>query len=71
MSPTMPFGEVLEAAGQLSSDEQAELIAVMNRRLAQAARAKVANDVREARQESLDGTTSPSTPEDLLREILQ
>ena len=71
MSSTMPFGEVLEAAGQLSPDEQAELIAVMNRRLAQAARAKVANDVREARQEFLDGTTSPSTPEDLLREILQ
>ena len=71
MSPTMLFGEVLEAAGQLSPDEQAELIAVMNRRLAQAARAKVANDVREARQQFLEGTTSPSTPEDLLREILQ
>ena len=71
MSPTMLFGEVLEAAGQLSPDEQAELIAVMNRRLAQAARAKVANDVRDAREEYLAGITSPSTPEDLLREILQ
>ena len=71
MSPTMLFGEVLEAAGQLSPDEQAELIAVMNRRLAQAARANVANDVRDAREEYLAGITSPSTPEDLLREILQ
>jgi hypothetical protein len=36
MTELMPFGEVLEAADRLSQDEQQELIAILNRRLAQA-----------------------------------
>jgi len=38
MAQGLPFGEVLEAADQLSPDEQEELISVLHLRLAHAAR---------------------------------
>ena len=37
MTDVMRFGEVLEAADRLSYDEQQELVAILNRRLAHAA----------------------------------
>jgi hypothetical protein len=51
MTPAMPFGAVLEAADRLSPDEQEELIAILHRRLAQAARERLAGEVKVARQE--------------------
>ena len=42
MTQVLAFGEVLEAADHLSSDEQEELIAILHRRLAQAARQRLA-----------------------------
>lgn len=71
MSQVLPFGEVLEAADRLSPDEQEELIAILHRRLAQAARQRLAAEVREARQEFAEGRCSPATPEELMREILK
>jgi len=59
----MPFGEVLEAADHLSQDEQRELIAILQRRLAQAARTRLAAEVQEARQEFADGRCSPAIPD--------
>ena len=71
MPHVLPFGEVLEAADQLSPDEQEELIAVLHRRLAQAARTRLAVEVQEARQEFAEGRCSDTTPADLMREILK
>ena len=71
MSQAIPFGEVLEAADQLSPDEQKELAAILNRRLAQAARQRVAADIQEARQEFAAGRCVPATPDELMREILK
>ncbi|MSU77179.1 MAG: hypothetical protein EXS16_03680 [Gemmataceae bacterium] len=71
MSQVIPFGEVLEAADHLSIDEQPELIAVLARRLAQAGRQRVAADVQEARQEFAEGRCTPTTPEQMMLEILQ
>lgn len=65
----MPFGEVLEAADHLSEEEQEELIAILHRRLAQAARQRLAGEVHEARQEFAEGRCLPATPEELMREI--
>jgi hypothetical protein len=70
MTEALPFGEVLEAVDRLSPDEQEELIAILHRRLAQAARQRLAADIQEARQEFAAGRCSPVTPADLLREIL-
>ena len=69
MPHVLPFGEVLEAADHLSQDEQEELIAVLRRRLTQAARQRLAAEVREARQEFAEGRCLPATPEELMREI--
>jgi hypothetical protein len=65
------FGEVLEAADRLSPDEQEELIAILHRRLAQAARQRLVAEVREARQEFAEGRCVPATPDDLMRQVLQ
>ena len=50
MLPALPFGEVLEAADHLSLDEQEELIAILRRRLNEAARQRIAAEVQEARR---------------------
>jgi hypothetical protein len=71
MTELMPFGEVMEAADRLSQDEQQELIAILNRRLAQAKRKRVAADIQEARQEFAKGDCQPVSPDDLMREIAQ
>jgi len=67
----MPFGEVLEAADHLPEDEQQELIAILNRRLAQAIRQRVAAEIQEARQEFVEGRCIPASPDELMREILK
>ena len=71
MSQAMPFGEVLEAADQLSPDEQKELAAILNRRLAQAARHRVAAEIQEARQEFAQGRCVPASPDEIIREIMK
>ena len=71
MTQVLPFGEVLEAADHLSREEQEELIAILHRRLVQAARQRLATDVQEARQEFAEGRCSPATPEELMSEILK
>jgi len=69
MTPTLPFGEILEAADHLPQDEQEELVAISRRRLAQAARQRVAADVQEARREFSAGRCSPAAVDELMREI--
>jgi hypothetical protein len=71
MTPVLPFGEVLEAADHLSQEEQEELVAILHRRLVQAARRRLAAEVREARQEFAEGRCSPVTPDQLMREIMK
>ena len=71
MTQLTPFGEVLEAADRLTLDEQEELIAILHRRLAQAARQRLVADVQEARREFAEGRCSPATPDELMREILK
>jgi DNA-binding TFAR19-related protein (PDSD5 family) len=71
MTHVLPFGEVLDAADQLTQDEQEELIAILHRRLAHAARQRLITDVQAARQEFAEGRCSPAAPDDLMREILK
>jgi hypothetical protein len=71
MNQVLPFGEVLEAADQLSQDEQEELIAILHRRLAQAARQRLTGEVQEGRQEFAEGRCLPATPDELMREIMK
>jgi hypothetical protein len=71
MTQVLPFAEVLEAADHLPQDEQEELIAILHRRLAQAARKRLAAEVQEARQEFAEGRCSPATSNEIMLEILK
>jgi hypothetical protein len=71
MGSAIRFGEVLEAACRLSPDEQVELIGILNRRLTQAARQRLAADIQEARQEFAEGHCLPAAADAPMREILQ
>ena len=51
MSHGNPFAEALDAAEQLDLDAQAELVAVLSRRLAARGRERVAATVAQARRE--------------------
>ncbi|HBI43080.1 MAG TPA: hypothetical protein DDY78_09530 [Planctomycetales bacterium] len=70
MTPVMLFGDVLEAADHLSLEEQQELIAILQRRLAEAGRQRLIAEVQEARQQFAAGQCRPVTPDELMREIL-
>jgi hypothetical protein len=71
MPHILPFGEVLEAAGQLSPEEQKDLMAILHRRLRQAARQRLTADIREARQDFAEGRFSPAAPDETMREFLK
>jgi hypothetical protein len=66
----MPFEEVLEAVERLSPNEQEDLATLLQRRITERGRARLAREVYEARQEfDLDGCRKSSTG-DLTGEIL-
>jgi hypothetical protein len=71
MNQVLPFGEVLEAADHRSQDEQEELIAILHRRLAQAARQRLTAEIQEPRQEFAEGRCLPASPDELMREIMK
>ncbi|MBS0267027.1 MAG: hypothetical protein JSS02_34195 [Planctomycetes bacterium] len=71
MAQALQFGEVLEAADHLSHEEQYELIGILHRRLAQAARDRLVAEIKESRQEFEEGRCVPATPTDLMREIMK
>jgi hypothetical protein len=70
MENATSFGEVLEAVGKLSPDEQEALLDIVRHRLAEQARKRLAQDIREARTEFAHGQCAPTTVEDLMKEIL-
>jgi hypothetical protein len=66
----MPFGEVLEAVERLSPKEQEDLVTLLQNRITERGRARLAREVYEARQEfDLNGCRKSST-DDLMGEIL-
>lgn len=69
MAQVMLFGEVLEAADQLSLGEKEALIEVLNRRIIEARRDELARDIEEANREFQEGKALPITPDDLMKEI--
>ena len=70
MNPSLAFADALDAAEQLDPDAQAELVAVLCRRLAERGRERVAETVAAARREFAAGQCQPMTAAELLREAL-
>ena len=68
MSQPIAFADALDAAEQLDVDAQAELVAVLSRRLAERGRERVAATVAQARREFDAGQCQPMTAAELVRE---
>jgi len=64
------FGEVLEAADQLSPEEKEALIEVLQHRLLEERREQIFREIAAARREFQAGQCKPTTPGDLMKEIL-
>lgn len=69
MSQTAAFSDVLEAVEQLDPDAQAELVAVLSRRLAERGREHVTATVAQARREFASGQCQPMTAGEMVREV--
>ena len=68
MNQQSAFAEVLDAAEQLDPDAQAELVAVLSRRLAERGRERVVATMAQARREFAAGPCQPISAAELLRE---
>jgi len=64
------FAEILEAAEQLSLEDQENLIHILQNRLRDQKRTELVRDVQEAQQEFAQGQCQPLTPEQIMEEIL-
>jgi polyphosphate kinase len=64
------FHVVVEAADRLTEEEQETLIEVLNRRLADRRRAELVTDIQEALREFEGGALRPTTPDEIMKEIL-
>lgn len=65
----MPFGDVLEAVNRLTADEQEQLTAIINRRLAELRRQQLVSEVGEARREFAAGHCQTTPVDGLINEI--
>jgi hypothetical protein len=70
MRPPSAFADILDAVDQLDPDAQAELVAVVSRRLAERGRERVAASVAEARREFAAGGCQTVTAAELVGEAL-
>jgi hypothetical protein len=68
MNEQNAFAEALQAVEQLDADAQAELVALLSRRLAERGRERVASSVAQARREFAAGQCQPMTAAEVVRE---
>ena len=70
MSAVMRFCDVLDAAEELTLDEQAELVEVMQRRLAEQRRERFMEELRQSQAEYARGEAKRVTSiDDLMKEL--
>lgn len=63
------FAEIVDAADQLTVEEQESLVDILSRRIAEARRAELVRDVNEARNEHRRGGTAKAAVADIMDEI--
>lgn len=69
MGQVAVFADVLDAAEQLDEASQAELVAVLSRRLAERGRERVTQSVDDARREFAAGNCRPLTSAEIMRGV--
>jgi hypothetical protein len=68
MDQPVNFADVLDAAEQLDAEAQAQLVAILSRRLAERGRERVAETVEQARREFAAGQCQAMTAVEIVRE---
>ena len=68
MNQQLAFDDALDAVERLDAEAQAELVAVLSRRLAERGRARIADTVAQSRREFAAGQCQPMTAAELVRE---
>ena len=68
MSQQFDFDEVIDAAERLDPEAQAELVAVLSRRIAERERERIAGVVAQARREFEAGQSKPMAAAEIVRE---
>ena len=69
MQDNTTFGNILDAADELSVEDQQDLVEILGRRLVEHRRDQLADDIREADREFGEGKCPPVSPDDLISEI--
>jgi hypothetical protein len=70
MAKTRLFGEVLEAIDTFSLEDQETLKEILQRRIIERRREELVQDIHQTQQEFEAGHCRPTTPEELMREIV-
>ena len=70
MERSLSFADVLEAVDRLSDEEQEALVEIVRRRTVALGRKRVAVEAGEAQREFAEGDCRPTTPDELMDEIL-
>ena len=70
MNQPIAFADVLDAAEQLDAGAQAELVAILSRRLAERGRERVRETIAQARREFAAGQCQVMTAAEIVREGL-
>ena len=70
MRTTISFNEVLETAEKLPIEDQETLIEILNKRIIEKQRSKLAREIRNAQKEFKAGKCKPTSADELMREIL-
>jgi hypothetical protein len=71
MNQPIVFDDVLDAAEQLDAEAQAELVAILSRRLAERGRERVMETVAQSRREFAAGQCQVMTAAEIVREGLE
>jgi hypothetical protein len=69
MLPPTTFDQLLDAVERLPSDEQAALLAIVSRRLAERGRQRIAEEAAQASREFAGGQCSSASVDEIMREI--
>jgi len=70
MAKALPFGEVLETIDTFSLEDQETLKEILQHRIIERRRGELVQDIQQAQQEFQAGHCYPTTPEELMQEIV-
>jgi len=66
----MRFADLLDAIDEFTTEEQADLVGIVRRRLIERQRDELAKEIQQARGDLQAGRCLPRTPDEILRDIL-